>query len=346
MRTATAEKPVDTGHRRPPARVPKSKRTVKSKELAKLKDRYLVWLIATNYSQNTVNHAHNQLQSLFFFLEARGITRIADVTTEILEIYSIALRRLKNGLPPRPVYIHHRLNMIKQFFKWLLSQSVILKDPAEDLEMPKLPSQLPHTILTQAEARRLLDAPDLRSPIGYRDKALLELLYASGVRSRELLRLKIEDVDIKNRLVYVWQGKGAKDRVVPIPEIAASFVLEYVTQVRSRFAKLSKPDDGTLFLNWNGHKLNLNRLCEIMRKNVKLAKIEKRVTAITLRHSLASALLENGMGIRYIQKILGHDKVSSTEIYSKVTLTGLKAHHAKHFMKERRNAPRRNDFRK
>ena len=102
------------------------------------------------------------------------------------------------------------------------------------------------------------------------------------------------------------------------------------------FGGAGQPDDGTLFLNWNGHKLNLNRLCEIMRKNVKLAKIEKRVTAITLRHSLASALLENGMGIRYIQKILGHDKVSSTEIYSKVTLTGLKAHHAKHFMKARR----------
>jgi len=140
---------------------------------------------------------------------------------------------------------------------------VILYDPAEDLELPKQPSELLHVILTQEEARRFLDAPDLRSPVGYRDKALLELLYASGVRTAELLRLKVSDIDVKSNIVHVRQGKGRKDRDVPIPSLAMNWVREYIEKVRPAFAKRRRVDDGTLWLNYTGGLLDKNRLVEV-----------------------------------------------------------------------------------
>ncbi|MFA5141214.1 MAG: tyrosine-type recombinase/integrase [Elusimicrobiota bacterium] len=268
---------------RPPPRIPTG--TVRAPrgyrghgELWDIKDRYLTWMVATNYARFTVQHAHTELSQLLRFLEAKGIRRIADVSSEVLDCYSLAIREPKNGLPPRPNYLLHRLTVLKKFFDWLARQQIILLDPAEDLEVPKLHQTLPHTILTQAEARRILEAPNLRSPIGYRDRALLELLYATGIRSRELMRLKIENIDVKNRLVNVIQGKCRKDRIIPIPRLALAFVMEYVAKVRPRFARNMKADDGTLFLNWTGANIEINRLCEIIRKNAKLAGVPKRVS--------------------------------------------------------------------
>lgn len=190
-------------------------------------------------------------------------------------------------------------------------------------------------ILTQQEARKLLDAPDLRSPVGYRDKALLELLYASGVRTAELIKLKVEDIDVKSNIVNVRQGKGRKDRDVPIPPLAMSWVKEYIEKVRSAFVRRRRVDDGTLWLNYTGGILDKNRLVDVFKRNRKLAGLDKHVTAITLRHSIASHLLENGMEIRYIQEILGHDRLSTTQNYTKVTLTGLEKHYRKLHPRER-----------
>lgn len=305
-------------------------------ELWDVKDRYLAWMVATNYAAFTIRHAHAELLRLIRFLEAKGVRRFADVLPETLDSYSLAIREPKNGLPPRPNYILHRLSLDKKFFNWLTRQRIILVDPAEDLEVPKVNQTLPHTILTQEEARRILDAPNLRSPVGYRDKALLELLYATGIRSRELTRLKIENIDARNRLVNVIQGKCRKDRVIPITPMALAFVMEYVEKVRPRFARNMKDDDGTLLLNWTGAHIDINRLCEIIRRNAKAAGIEKRVTALTFRHSILTHLLENGMGIRQIQEFAGHEKVGSTEVYCKVTLTGLRREFNRTFMAIRR----------
>lgn len=315
---------------------------VKAKsELRELADRYLAWLVATRFAEDTVKNHTADIEWFLRYLEGQRIERIADVTPETLEGYSLRLRKQRHSVHENRkislAHVSHRLNTVKQLFGWLAKQMIILVDPSENLELPRLPATLPQTILTQKEAQRLMDAPDLRSPIGYRDKALLEVIYSTGIRAGEVFRLKVDDFDPKNRTLFVKEGKGGKDRVLPLPVIAAGYLKEYVERVRPKFAKSMKRDDGTLFINYTGTGLCLNRLHEIFRRTTRAAGIDKRVTAMVLRHSIASHLLENGMDIRYIQEFMGHERLSTTQIYSKVTLDGLRKMYNKHHPKEHRN---------
>lgn len=306
-------------------------------ELWDLKDRYLPWMNANGFSEFSIKGAHASLSWFFRHVERRGIDRIADILPETLEEYSLSLRERKDGQPAGLRAISARLFALRMFFRWLTKQGLVLFNPAEDLEMPKLPQDLPRSILTQRETRRLLDAPNLRSPVGYRDKAVLELFYATGIRTLELLKLKVEDIDVKNRFLRVRQGKNRKDRAIPVPAVAMGYVREYIEKIRPTFVRnLKRKDDGTLFLNYTGGKMTKDRLTEFFRRNVKLAGLDKHVTAMTLRHSIASHLLENGMETRYIQELLGHEKLSTTQVYTKVTLTGLRKHFNKHHPREKR----------
>ena len=308
-------------------------------ELWDYKDRYIGWLKATGLSPMTIKAAHADLSWCFRWLETQAISRAADVTPDVLEHYSYSLRQLRNGLPPSMGHVSRRLSSLKGFFRWLGKEAVIIYDPAEDLELPRLPQQLPHVILTQKETRKLLDAPELRSPVGYRDKAMLELIYGSGLRTAEIIALKVADIEIKSNIVHVRKGKGRKDRDVPVPPLTTLWVKEYIDKVRPAFAARRRREDGTLWLNYTGGVVDKNRMIELFRYNRKRAGLDKHVTPLTLRHSIASHLLENGMDIRCIQEILGHERLSTTQVYSKVTLTGLD----KHF---RRAHPRERDWAK
>lgn len=312
-----------------------------SAELRELKERYLSWMIATRYAEASVKGAHADLSWLYRFLAMRGVERVADVTPEVLDAYSLWLRERPHAYHDGKLIgthtIYYRLSSAKTFFRWLAQNMIVLADPAEDLELPRTHRSLPQTILTQEEARRLLDAPDLRSPVGYRDKALLEVVYATGIRSGELVKLKVADFDAKARTLFVHKGKGGKDRIIPLPATAAGYLTEYVAKVRPRFgARMAGGDDGTLFLNYTGGKLDKSRLAELFKRHVKPARIDKHVTCMVLRHSIATHLLENGMGIRYIQEFLGHEDLRTTTIYSKATLKGLRRHYNKHHPKEKR----------
>lgn len=304
-------------------------------ELWDYKDKFIAWMKATGYSPVSVKGAHADLSWLFRWLEPMNVTRVADITGDILEHYSFSLRQLRNGLPPSPGHVARRLYTVKNFFTWLMKEAVILYDPAEDLELPKVPQDLPHVILDQKETRKFLDAPNLRSPVGYRDKALLETAYGAGLRTAELVGLKVQDIDVARGVVIVRLGKGRKHREVPVPPLTLMWVKEYIQKVRPAFAARRRRDDGILWLNYTGGVLDKNRLVDVFRHYRKLAGIDKHVTALTLRHSIASHLLENGMNIRCIQEFMRHEKLSTTEIYAKVTLKGLDKHYRRAHPRER-----------
>ncbi|MBI5244219.1 MAG: tyrosine-type recombinase/integrase [Elusimicrobia bacterium] len=312
-----------------------------STELQDLKDKYLSWMIATRYAETTIKGAHINLEWFFKFLTEREVTRIADVTPDVMNEYSLWIRENKNhkheGKALAARHIYYRIVSVKWFFAWLAQNMLVLCDPAVDLELPQIHQGLPETILTQEEVKRLLAAPDMRSPIGYRDKALLELVYATGIRTRELLRLNVADLDFKARTVFVREGKGGKDRILPLPAVAVGYLKEFVEKVRPRFAKLMKNgDDGTLFIGYTGGKLDKSRLSEIFKRSRKLAALDKPVTPMILRHSIATHLLENGLGLRYIQEFLGHERLQTSTLYAKCSLLGLRCHFNKHHPREKR----------
>lgn len=305
-------------------------------ELWDLKDRYLDWRVATGYARMSVEGAQAALSLFLRHVQARGADRIADVTPEVLEQYAVSLREPRNGLPLAMRTVSDRMISVKQFFKWLGREGLILYDPAADIELPRLPSELPHTILTEDEVWRLLNAPDLTSPIGYRDRAMLEMFFGTGIRSGELMRLKLDDIDYRHQTIQILKGKGDKDRLVPAPEVCLAFVKEYAEMVRPGFAYRLKEDDGTLFLNYTGSHMTQEYLAEVFQNCRKAAGLDQHVTAMTLRHTIATCMMDRGLSSRYIQDFLGHKKLSTSAIYLKLTLSGLKKNYAAAHPLERR----------
>ena len=325
----------------PKKKGPKPRSNAPSQELRDLKDRYIEWMRATRFAKYTIQGASCDVEKFFRFLKQDNVLRIADVTPELMNRYSLWLRAnaRTEGDHKNLWNVVHQLNGIKRFFRWVTKSMIVLVDPSENLDLPRMVQSLPRVILTQDEARKLVDSPDLKSPVGYRDKALLEVLYSTGIRSGELLKLKVGDFDAKERTIMVRQGKGNKDRILPLPSVSAGYLAEYLEKIRPRFAKrraLRCGDDGLIFINYTGGRCILTDLAMIFKRATKAAGLDKKVTSMTLRHSIASHLLENGMDIRYIQEFLGHEKLTTTQIYTKVTLSGLRKHYNKHHPKEKR----------
>jgi integrase/recombinase XerD len=180
-------------------------------------------------------------------------------------------------------------------------------------------------VLTEAEVEQVLAQPDLQDPLGLRDRALLETLYSTGMRRRELIHLKLYDLDLERGAVTIRQGKGKKDRVVPIGERAVAWVEKYLHEARPKL--VVEPDPGTLFLTAEGEPFSLDHMTFTVRNHVAAAQLGKRGACHLLRHTMATLMLEGGADIRFIQEMLGHSKLSSTQMYTQVSVRMLKQIH-------------------
>ncbi len=221
-----------------------------------------------------------------------------------------------------------RLVAIHKFFEWLLRQQQIAYSPAAGLQMPRYARPLPRNILSVAEARKLIEAAPTRNgrtvdtAKGVRDQAMVELLYATGMPVGELIALQIYDVDFSSGTIHIRQGKGKKDRVIPITERTTGILKVYVAEARTAFAK---GDDTRLFVSVHtGRPLARNDVAQAVRDAAARAGITKLVTPHTLRHTCATHLLKGQVDIRHIQKLLGHSRLSSTEIYTHVETSDLR----------------------
>ena len=194
------------------------------------------------------------------------------------------------------------------------------KDPTDDLSSPKLERKLPR-VLTVDEVEKLLNQPDTSTPAGIRDKAMLEVLYATGIRVSELVSLNLDDIELDEGFVRCI-GKGSKERVVPMGEIAINALRSYLSKGRPKL--VSNPGENALFLNHHGRRLTRQGFWKIVKKYAAQLGIRKEITPHTLRHSFATHLLENGADIRAVQEMLGHADISTTQIYTHVTKDRLK----------------------
>jgi integrase/recombinase XerD len=293
--------------------------------------RYLLWLRTKNYSERTVENREKYLGFLIAWCEARSVLRPQDVTKPILERYQRHLYHLRkaDGKPLSFRAQHSRLIPVRGYFKWLTRQNVLLSNPASELELPRLEHRLPKHVLSVDEAERVLAQPDLREPLGVRDRAILETLYSTGIRRVEVIGLSLYALDAERGTLLIRQGKGKKDRMVPIGERAIRWLEKYLYEVRPEL--VVGPDEGTLFLTNVGESFTPNRLTQLVRHYIDAAELGKRGSCHLFRHTMATLMLEHGADIRYIQEMLGHVDLSTTQIYTQVSIRKLKqVHNATH----------------
>jgi integrase/recombinase XerD len=288
---------------------------------------YLERLHVKNYAAGTIEQADDYVHHFIGWCAERSVTRAAEVTKPMIDRYQRALfyHRRANGhaLSFRTQYL--MLTWVKQFFRWLVRENHILYNPASEIELPRVERRLPKYVLTANEADCILAQPDLATPFGLRDRAMLEVLYSTGMRRSELAHLSIYDVDPERGIVFIRQGKGKKDRVIPIGDRALAWLQKYLDEARPRL--VAEPDDGLMFLAYTGQPFSPDLLTRWVAGYVDAANIGKRGSCHLFRHSVATLMLEGGADIRYVQEMLGHASIETTQFYTKVSIRHLKAIH-------------------
>jgi len=283
----------------------------------------------TNYAEATIRNRYVYLRYFVAWCEERDITRPAEVSRAVLERYQRYLYhyRKDNGDPLSFRSQSLRLSSLKAFFNHLAKHHMILYNPSSEIELPKQEKRLPRNVMTRKEAETVLNVPDTFEPLGLRDRAMLEVVYCTGMRRMELSGLKLYDIDAERGTIMIRRGKGRKDRMVPLSERALAWIEKYVAQVRPEL--VLDPDDGTLFLTADGLGFGLTRITQLVRNYVAAARIGKMGSCHMFRHTMATLMLENGADVRVIQQLLGHAKLETTQIYTQVSIRMLKRVHDK-----------------
>ena len=296
--------------------------------MAHLINEHVLHLKVRNYSADTASQREKYLRWFALWCAERGLTRPNEITKPILERYQrqLYLHRNEKGEPMSFRSQYQHLSHVKAWYKWLARENRVLYNPASELEMPKVGRRLPKAILSAKEAEIVLSKPDLADPCGLRDRAILEVFYSCGIRRRELSNLTLYDVDADRKTLMVRQGKGKKDRLIPIGKRALEWIGRYLEE--SRPLLVVNTNERTLFLSTLGQALEPDSLTEYVRRYVDTADIGKKGSCHLFRHTMATLMLENGADIRYIQAMLGHADLSTTQIYTQVSIRKLQQIHS------------------
>ena len=284
------------------------------------------WLEVMHYSLQTVSTRARLLQTFVAWANERSVIDPRDVTKPILDRYQQHLYyyRKEDG---KPLGIKSQMNLlhaVKMFFKWATRENHILYNPASELDMPKPPHRLPRTILSVEEVAAILNETDTATLYGLRDRAMLELLYSTGMRRMELANLTHSDIDFKRGVVFVREGKGRRDRVVPMGARACAWLEKYINEARPELVMAACE---ALFVTDFGDPVPGDYVAVRVKRYMALAGIARPGAAHLLRHACATHMLENGADIRYIQALLGHANLNTTQIYTHVSIDKLKAIH-------------------
>ncbi len=289
---------------------------------------FLESLRVRSYSMATLKSYGRSLTVFFRFIRGSGINDVREVSRQTVREYQLWLA--KSDYATCSVQSH--LQTIKRFYEHLERTDTILINPCGSLVMPRLGKKLPENVLTKEEAKQLLNAPNTQTRIGIRNKAIIELFYSTGIRLGEMTRLAVLDVDFLNGFLRVNKGKCSKDRVVPMGNRAIHWVREYLRRVRLEWSRGQK-EERAMWLSYGGsHRPIKSQAIELMIKNYARAiGFQKPVTPHTWRHTCATHMVAGGANVIYVQKLLGHRSLKTTNIYTRVSLPEVKnAHQKKH----------------
>ena len=273
--------------------------------------------VEKGYSPNTISAYHNDLYQLSNFVEEKSQSKLAsrssEVDRQVLLSYILDLKQRDYA----PTTLARKIAAVKSFFSFLVSEGKLESDPTENLASPRLGKSLPKP-LTIAEVRCLLDAPSKSgSPHAIRDRAMLELLYATGMRVSEMVSLNPENVNTQEGHVRCF-GKGSKERVIPIHPRAAQILADYIDNSRPKLLN-NTSEESALFLNQRGQRLTRQGFWQILKGYAREAGLNEDITPHTLRHSFATHMLSGGADLRYVQEMLGHRNISTTQVYTHLT---------------------------
>lgn len=284
-------------------------------------------MTALNRSKMTIISYRDNIKKYLTYLAEQGI-ELADVTSDDLEKYQAHLFS-KNLIQTADVY----MRAVRVLFKFLQRESVIVHNPAELLPIPKLPRQLPRNVLTEAEVAALLNAPNTRTNIGILYRAILETFYSGGLRLSELCNLKVNDADTARGFIRVNQGKGKKDRVVPIGNSACLWIRVYRELVRPKLVN-SRSGDYLFLGNQRGRPIHLLVVAKKVKHYADYAGLRTKVTSHMLRHACGTHLMRHGASLMEVRAMLGHELISTTQKYTRITQQDLIAAHKKFHPRE------------
>lgn len=296
--------------------------------LAARGEEYLRWLEGVGAAPATIRNRRRAVAGFAEWVARQGIAEPRALTLSVVEGFQLDLaRRRRADSSPLAVGTQSLyLTAIRHFCRWLLRNGLLEQDATDGLRLPRRPARLPSVVLSAADAETVLAQPNAESLLGLRDRAILETLYSTGMRRQELVQLRVSDLDRERGVVLIREGKGRRDRVVPIGARAIGWIDRYLRMVRPRW--LREPDAGSLFLTSRGNPLYGPRLSDRVRRYLREAGVAQSGSCHVFRHTMATLLLENGADIRVVQEILGHASLATTALYTHVAIGRIKLVHS------------------
>lgn len=297
-------------------------------------ERYHQQLEILNFAARTWITQRSYLRLFRHFLTELQLTDVHAVTPSVLQDFQrwLFYQPSARGLARTAASQNSALSTVKAFFAFLHTEGVLPTNPAKALRYARQPDPLPRNILTVQEARRIIEAPDTHTVLGYRDRTLLEVLYATGIRKQELMNLTVDEVNLDEELLRINAGKGGKDRVVPLSRMACRYLETYLKVIRPEL--LRGATSSRLFISLRARPMGKNTVGAVVEKYARLARVKKPVTCHLWRHTCATHLLKNHANLRHVQEILGHRSLATTERYLRLTITDLKEAHRKYHPRE------------
>jgi len=301
----------------------KQKRAIEHTGFYPYLQHYLEAVAMQGYSQTTCRARDSVLREFIQWCDERDLQTPQEITKPILERYQKHLfhYRQANGKPKSLSTQQNAVAALRGLFKWLTQQNHLLYNPASELQAPKAPSKLPRVILSQQDIASIFNQADLETVNGLRDRVMMELFYSTGIRRSELIHLQIHDVDLQRNALIIKEGKGGKDRFLPLSEPMQTWLERYIEEARPEL-------QGPLFISDFGEPYKDTNLGRLIKRYIEKSGLEVLGSCHLFRHAMATHMLDNGADIRFIQAMLGHSDLKTTEIYTRVSIEKLRAVHA------------------